>query len=386
MKLTFIGKYPPIIGGESTKLYWLAKKLGERGHKCSIISDCQERTDKANLILDDLKYLQPTNVDLYSGSVTNIFPEEKQFKTERLANLAIKVVGNRGSDLIIGWYLLPYGTAASIVAKHTGKGYVLQHAGSDMKKFFSSPNLKTLLLNQFNDSIGVMVYPSYFPSFNNKRENVFLHNPKIDKKGFENCPDFEMPKKLEGKKIITFLGKVNEPKGALDLFNAYNQLGESNEYALLYVGNGKIKDRIQQLALENQLKNISFIPPVPTWRVPGILRASNIFFLGERNFYVQTHFSSKGMEAMLCHTPLIISPEMKNKGAYLRIADGEHCVEVDPRDTYQLVGKLKHILNDDNFAEKIANNGYEFACQANQGFDLYIDSVENYLKHVASIK
>ena len=39
MKVTIIGKYPPIFGGESTKLYWASKELGERGHRINIITD-----------------------------------------------------------------------------------------------------------------------------------------------------------------------------------------------------------------------------------------------------------------------------------------------------------------------------------------------------------
>ena len=37
-----IGKYPPIEGGVSARVYWLAKALGERGHEVHIVTNAQE--------------------------------------------------------------------------------------------------------------------------------------------------------------------------------------------------------------------------------------------------------------------------------------------------------------------------------------------------------
>lgn len=382
MKLTFIGKYPPISGGESTKLYWLVKNLGERGHECSIVSDCQERKDKSTLILGDLDYLQPKNVNLFSTSAVELEDSEQQFKTERLADLAIRTIGKNDSDLIIGWYLLPYGSATSIASQYTGKEFVLQHAGSDMKKFFQSKNLKTILLNQFKFSKGIMSYPSYYPAFSHGNEHVFMHNPKIDEKGFYECPEFDKPNNLKNKKLITFLGKISESKGAFDLLNAYSLMGESDEYALAYFGEGQLKDELEKIITERKLQNVSVYPSIPTWRVPGILRSTDVFFLGEREFYVKNHFSRKGIEAMLCKTSLIISSEMKNKGAYKDLVDGEHCLEVDPKNTKQLAKKLNIILSNETLSENIQRRGYEFASKSNEDFDSYIDDVENYLRRL----
>ncbi|MBI2654760.1 hypothetical protein HYX02_08215 [Candidatus Woesearchaeota archaeon] len=42
MNLLFISKYPPIEGGVSAQTYWLAKALGEKGHKVYVVSNCWE--------------------------------------------------------------------------------------------------------------------------------------------------------------------------------------------------------------------------------------------------------------------------------------------------------------------------------------------------------
>ncbi len=193
--------------------------------------------------------------------------------------------------------------------------------------------------------------------------------------------DFDIPEELEGKKILTFLGKLSRSKGVHDLLNAYEVIGESDEYALMYVGRGKERDALEKKVRENRLRNVSFFPPIPTWRVPGILRASRAFIVGERDFYVQKHFSRKAMEAMACKTPVIISSEVKNKGVYNNLIDGEHCLEINPRDTKAFAEKLKFLIDDDSLADKLSRNGYEFASQVNSDYSQYIKSIETFLKN-----
>ncbi len=380
MNITFIGKYPPISGGEATKLYWLAKNLGERGHKCTIVSDCQERTDKSHLSLEDLTYLQPKNIQLFSTVKTDIWESEKSFKMERISDLAIRTIGNEDSDIIVGWYLIPYGVSASLASKYSKKPFVLQHAGSDMKRLFSSSNLKSLLMNQFSSANGIMSYPSYYSSFKSLNNNVFLHNPKVDMSGFDRCPDFEKPSELEGKRLITFLGKISESKGAFDLLKAYDLMGESEEFALIYLGGGKKTKELKKSIQNRKLKNVYVYPSIPPWRVPGILRKSDVFFVGERDFYIQRHFSRKAMEAMSCKSPLLISSEVKNKGIYKNLIDRIHCIEVDPLNTRDLSDKLKLVLDNINLSSKISENGYEFARKVNEGFNDYISDVEIFLR------
>ncbi len=386
MNITFIGKYPPIVGGESTKLYWLAKNLGKRGHNCNIVSDCQERDNKANLSLEDLAYLQPENVRLFSTSETSTWESEREFRTERLTDLAIRTIEYEDSDLIIGWYLIPYCVSASLASKYTHLPFVLQHAGSDIKRLFGSPNLKCLLMNQLSSADGIMAYPSYYSLFKQLNENVFLHNPKIDMKEFSKCPNFTKPEEIREKKLITYLGKFSETKGIFDLLKAYEKIGESEEFALVYIGSGAKKRELEELMKTKGFKNVYIYPPIPPWKVPGLLRASNIFFVGERDFYVQKHFSRKPMEALACRTPLLISSEVKNKGIYRNLIDGVHCLEINPKRTEELSKKIKFLLDNDNLSQKISENGYEFAKKANDNFEEYIRDVETFLMNTAQIK
>jgi glycosyltransferase involved in cell wall biosynthesis len=252
-----------------------------------------------------------------------------------------------------------------------------------MKRLFGSQNLKSLLINQFLFANGIMAYPSYYNSLKSLNNNVFLHNPKLDLKGFENCPDFEKPEEIKRKKLITFLGKISETKGAFDLLKAYEQIGESKEFSLIYVGEGKKKEELKCLIKDKKLKNVHVYSSIPPWRVPGLLRSSNVFFVGERNFYVERHFSRKPMEALACRAPLIISSEMKEKGIYRNLINGVHCIDVNPLNTDNLADKLTLILDNDSISSKLSQEGYEFAQRCNENFNDYINGVENFLRNTA---
>ena len=304
MKLTFIAKYPPICGGESTKLYWLAKNLGKKGHECQIISDGFGKRESIKIFLEDFKYLKPENIKLFYSN-----PEKN---SKGLFRLAKEVIEKEGSDLIVGWYLVPYGNAALEISKNTGKPFIFQNAGSDIKKSSWNLEYKKSLINQINWSQGIMSYPAFVDQFKKFSQNVLKHNPLVDLKGYDDAPDFNMPIECKNKKVILFYGKMVGRKGIFNLLDAYEKMGESEEYVLLCVGSEE-QERVRKIVLKKGLKNILFLENLPPWKIPGMLRNSDILFLGEKSFHIPLHFSRKALEAMVCKTSVIISPEMKNK-------------------------------------------------------------------------
>jgi glycosyltransferase involved in cell wall biosynthesis len=65
MKICIIAKYPPIEGGESSKAYWLARALGQRGHEVHVVTNALEVEEEYREQLSDydLKYkYQPQGV------------------------------------------------------------------------------------------------------------------------------------------------------------------------------------------------------------------------------------------------------------------------------------------------------------------------------------
>ncbi len=63
MKIGIISKYPPIEGGVSSEIYWLAKYLGEKDVDVVVVTDswAVEEDFRENIMYDELDKLQPKN-------------------------------------------------------------------------------------------------------------------------------------------------------------------------------------------------------------------------------------------------------------------------------------------------------------------------------------
>src|SRR3989338_10264888 len=112
MKILIISKYPPIEGGVSAQTYWLAKALGESGHKIFVVSNCWEVEPRyrESIEQNELHMLEQKNVELFSTSpkFRSSIPFSKYYES-RLSSIALDVIKKYGIDIVYSHYLLPYG-------------------------------------------------------------------------------------------------------------------------------------------------------------------------------------------------------------------------------------------------------------------------------------
>lgn len=381
MNILFVGKYPPIVGGESSKLYWLSKALGERGHKCYIVSGGHAKKEfKCKIKFEDLEFLQPNkNVKFFSLSPLDKTKWNKKYLTEKLTSLGLEVIANEKIDLIVGWYLLPYGMVAHNLSNFSGKPHVLQHAGSDMVRLFSDESLKPLLLNIISSAAGIMAYPSYINFFKRVNDNVFLHTPHVDMNSFNSSLPFNFEdyglSEIKNRKIILFLGKITKPKGIYELISAYQKLKTKN-VLLLLVGNGKEKINLER----NINKKVYFLDFIPPWRIPGLLKKATITVVPENNFGVPHHVSRIPLESMVAKTPVIISEEIKSHGLYRLLENEKHCIVIDPKNTESFTNSIDDLLNNQK-KDIIIKEAYDFIAKRTN-FSNYIENIENFFKSI----
>lgn len=162
VKICFITKYPPIQGGVSSRAYWQAKALGERGHEVHIVTNSLEVEDDYKEVFDlnDPDFL-PENIFLHSTNAESN-PWHIPFSpayTERIANLAIEVIRDHNIRIIDSNFILPYGIAGNIAKSITGVPQILRHAGSDIGKLFKSASYNTLFKSLFQRVDKILTYP-----------------------------------------------------------------------------------------------------------------------------------------------------------------------------------------------------------------------------------
>lgn len=328
MKLTVVGKYPPIEGGVSSRMYWLARALAERGMQIDIVTNAG-RVENAYRIPLDLNnpetkaaYERP-NLAVFSltGAPPAHIPYSESYLS-RLVNLGLKVVGERGSDLIYANYLEPYGAAALYLKQLTGVPYAVQHAGSDIYRLLPHEDFGLLLGNVLRHADGAFMSESLRPLAEKLRihpDRLFRNFGRgIDTNAFSpEGPRFDFARfKLPeppGVPLITYMGKLGKFKGVGELCRAL--MSVSADFRLLLLTDGEASEKLDALlagnpAFAQKVIRVGFVPP---WEIPAVLRASAVVVHLEYNFPIPIHTPLQPFEAMAAGTPILLSTEMHRK-------------------------------------------------------------------------
>ncbi len=399
MRICLISKYPPIEGGVSAQVYWLAKALGESGHEVHIVTNALEVEEeyRERFEANEQRYA-PENVHVHSTSPDNNpwhIPFSKAY-AERITNLAIEVIEKYNIQLIDSYYILPYGVAAFITKNITGIPQILRHAGSDIGKLLASPSYNTLFKAIFQRADKIMTIPPLKEMFQSlgipESKIIFDEKVSVDTKAFNpEVTPFPLSDYIERQlpecPIITFIGKINyywETKGLYELLEAVK--GIKDDFLLLFVANGRGIKEFKTLIKEKNLSDKSiFLDFVPPWEIPSIIKLSTCVVVPEREFPVQYHATPIiPREVMAVGKCLILSKELYNKQCYGDLTDGENVLLIDPKNIKQFRTVIEHIIKNPDIASRIGKSAYKISRQLesfndyiNQTIELYTSLIEN---------
>jgi len=399
MKICIISKYPPIEGGVSARVYWLAKALGERGHKVHIVTNAQEVESeyKEKFDINDPEFI-PRNVYLHSSDVdTNPWhiPFSEAY-AERIANLAIEVIEKYDIQIIDSYYILPYAISGFIAKNITGRPQILRHAGSDIGKLFSSNAYQSLFKSIFQRVDKIVTIPQLKEMFISLgvKESVldFDDRVSVDTNAFNpEASLFPLSDYIDDDipdcPIITYIGKINyywQTKGLYELIEAVKNI--KADYRLLFVANGKGLIEFKNLIKENNLENKSiFIDFVPPWKVPSVIKLSTCVVIPEREFPIPNHIPILPREVMAVGKCIILSKELYNKECYRNLTDGENVLIIDPKNIKQFKYIIEDVIKHTDTALRIGQNAYKFSAKlenfneyVNHTIDLYASQIEKF--------
>ena len=108
-KIAFLSKYPPIEGGISSKTFWLARGLAQRGHEIHVITHdiSAGREYSINGCSEPLG--TDLNIQIHrTPSLPWHIPEDSEY-TLSLIDTAIEVLREHKIQVLDSGYLVPYG-------------------------------------------------------------------------------------------------------------------------------------------------------------------------------------------------------------------------------------------------------------------------------------
>jgi glycosyltransferase involved in cell wall biosynthesis len=153
---------------------------------------------------------------------------------------------------------------------------------------------------------------------------------------------------LEGRRIILFVGRITEPKGAYNLIAAFkNQIAQRfRDAVLVLVGVPEEPDRLRR-ALEGCGENVLHFGNVATGELPAFYSHAYVFAGPSEN----EPFGATFVEALACGTPVVSVA----KGGPLEIVEHERtgllCPDNSPGSIAQA---LERLLADGDLRERMA--------------------------------
>ena len=304
-RIVYISKYPPLEGGIAAKTYWLAQALGGRGHHIHIVTDRKD-ADKVHTITTATSIPNHANVTVHRPPqpVPWHIPHGEH-RALSLLDMTLEVIEREKPDYIAAGYLVPYGLVAYLASKITGLPYVLQHGGSDIKKFVEGglwSNLLGKVLSSADWIITDLIHKAEIEKWNSRSRTVLPYVPD---------PAVFTPVTREKRKrpVLAIIGKANyhwEHKGWHRVINTWSKLGK--DYEFIVVGQGVGLERFQAYVREHLGNRVDWKPFLPPWEMPSLLRSVDVLFHFEADLPFPM-FSNLVVEALFCGTPVISDQE-----------------------------------------------------------------------------
>jgi len=206
----------------------------------------------------------------------------------------------------------------------------------------------------------------------------------VDRKRLEVVPiglperDFESPRRTVNKQVIVFAGANFQRKGLPALLRAVSAIRQDfPELELRVIGEDRMGRRLERLARRLGLRNmVKFLGWLPHERVQEHLSVARVYAMPS----LVEAYGLTYIEAMQTGVP-VIATSVGGPAEFIR--DGENGFLVEPNDPSTLADRLRLLLSDPAFAQKMGGEGRKTAAgiraadTVTRTIELYEDSVRH---------
>ncbi len=362
MRVCIISKFPPIQGGISSKTYWLARGLAEKGIEVHVVTnaDCVEKEYR----IEDDSPEPPPNL-----TVHNIIPDipwhipNSELYVPRLLDKALEVVNKNKIDVIDTNYLIPYGIVGYLVSTITGIPYVVRHGGSDLAKFLKAGMFTNLLEKVIQNAAAVITDEKNKALFEGINPNITILPRYIpdERFFFPSSVSHKMP-------TFAYIGKINhywKYKSLDKIADIFTKIEEDHSLLLVGQGNGfpKFKEYIENSDLKKcELKN--FVHPA---NMPSLLEQIDYLLYFSQDSPIKD-FSNTVCEALWSGIPVITDEtfDVTDYTRFINVVQEEQILRLDLDNTKSAQNKLNMIIREFSGSSR---------CPAmiNYSFDRYVE-------------
>ena len=388
MRIIIFGKSPPIVGGTSTQTWWTCRVLSEMGHDVLLLSAADYAFSGHRAMQmdgDSAWYREPVGAR-GSLKITHVGPLNIGLSHHTLATQLIAeghswISAHGRPDVVMGWYLEPYGMAALALSRYLDVPLILRTAGSDLQRLTQVRGLG-IALKAALDQASVILTSS--------GQDEVLHAIGVDESLCLRVPARRRPSYLrESRSGFDFASlklEVNEwlrrstvPTNYAELVSRPSCFNRSRPTVLAYGKAHKTKGTYALLAgveravasgiemnlvlactgpngdlayLADALKELpharsrlTLLPPINPWRIPTLIQSAQMACVLEHDFDVPLHNPRTVDEILMSGTVLLVSTDIANaRNSDGTLIDGRTALVVDPRANRSLDNALQNGL------------------------------------------
>ena len=171
-------------------------------------------------------------------------------------------------------------------------------------------------------------------------------------------PELKASLGLEGKFVVTFAGTLGIAQGLWAIIHAAKLLRHYEDIAILFIGDGPVKNNLIELARELELKNTFFHPQVPINNITPYLNISNVLLVSIKNDRIfDTFIPSKMFDFMACGKPIILSVDGEARRIFEEADVG---IYVPPENFYELSDAIIKLYENPELCRRYGENGRKY--------------------------
>lgn len=363
MRVLLISKFPPIQGGASRAAYFAARELEAEGHNVTVLTNAEEVELGFRQYFTEDDHLEmtarhgPGSLRIVSTSPLRPYdylPWANPYWSKLFGAGHRLLTEGPPYDVIVGWYLEPFGGVAAALATTFQIPLTIVCEGSDIGRLADHPDLAAaftfaiksaqyVVVNTHNaDGISAVkrlgatdqqlvnrtatrlppVYRAAGQALDLNElllsSGEFLAQYAVSAKAKALLHEMQ-EREISDEPLVAMFGKVGRSKGTFVLLEALARLGEAcPQLVLAAAGTMKMIDHLLlEIEQHSILKSRAWVlPPIPPWKIPGFIKAADIACFLENDFPITFHAPSLVREILASGRTLLCTEEMASKSIF----------------------------------------------------------------------
>jgi glycosyltransferase involved in cell wall biosynthesis len=163
---------------------------------------------------------------------------------------------------------------------------------------------------------------------------------------------------LEGHELVLYQGSIGYAHDLHTVLQAASILQETTNIHFLFVGDGSARAGLERLTSELQLRNVTFLDPVPKEELPRFFSISRCGLVALRDIPLfEGARPSKALPVMSCAKPLLYVA--KGEGAKL-VLEADCGVLVPPGNPEALAIATRSLIDSPELSARMGKNGRDY--------------------------